>query len=242
MKRFNLSLLAVAAGLAVAGGSASGAKADIYTVDVWTYPGSAPGNSTGAQETNPILNTAPAYVFTYNNATINWSTPGPQSSPNNTGLDFIGNFNFTNYVTWVSGDENAFMNNELSTIGDTTTSFFHIAATWTSSGGLTSGHITSDDGSKLIIGGTTLVNMAAEQTANNPATSFSTGTSFAGAPLDLYYVEGNGAPAVLDFDISGGNLTAPVPEVSTWAMMILGFFGMGFMAYRGKSKAALRLA
>ena len=32
-----------------------------------------------------------------------------------------------------------------------------------------------------------------------------------------------------------------VPEASTWAMMILGFFGVGFMAYRRKSEAALRL-
>jgi len=34
---------------------------------------------------------------------------------------------------------------------------------------------------------------------------------------------------------------APVPEASTWAMMILGFFGVGFMAYRRKSQAAMRL-
>ena len=33
-----------------------------------------------------------------------------------------------------------------------------------------------------------------------------------------------------------------VPEPSTWAMMILGFFGVGFMAYRRKGQAALRLA
>jgi hypothetical protein len=29
-------------------------------------------------------------------------------------------------------------------------------------------------------------------------------------------------------------IVAPVPEPSTWAMMILGFFGIGFMAYRRK--------
>jgi hypothetical protein len=34
-------------------------------------------------------------------------------------------------------------------------------------------------------------------------------------------------------------LTAAVPEPSTWAMMILGFVGMGFMAYRQKAKPAL---
>jgi hypothetical protein len=33
-----------------------------------------------------------------------------------------------------------------------------------------------------------------------------------------------------------------VPEPSTWAMMILGFFGVGFMAYRRKSQHAVRLA
>jgi hypothetical protein len=32
---------------------------------------------------------------------------------------------------------------------------------------------------------------------------------------------------------------APVPEPSTWAMMILGFAGVGFMAYRRKAKPAL---
>jgi hypothetical protein len=31
---------------------------------------------------------------------------------------------------------------------------------------------------------------------------------------------------------------APVPEPSTWAMMLLGFAGVGFMAYRRKSKPA----
>jgi hypothetical protein len=35
---------------------------------------------------------------------------------------------------------------------------------------------------------------------------------------------------------------AAVPEPSTWAMMILGFAGVGFMAYRRKSKPALMVA
>jgi hypothetical protein len=33
-----------------------------------------------------------------------------------------------------------------------------------------------------------------------------------------------------------------VPEPATWAMMILGFFGLGFVARRRKSKLTLRLA
>jgi hypothetical protein len=33
-----------------------------------------------------------------------------------------------------------------------------------------------------------------------------------------------------------------IPELSTWGMMIIGFFGVGFMAYRRKSQGSLRLA
>ena len=35
---------------------------------------------------------------------------------------------------------------------------------------------------------------------------------------------------------------AAVPEPSTWAMMILGFLGVGFMVNRRKSPAGFRLA
>jgi PEP-CTERM motif len=38
--------------------------------------------------------------------------------------------------------------------------------------------------------------------------------------------------------ITSGSLIADVPEPSTWAMMILGFAGIGLMAYRRKSKPA----
>jgi hypothetical protein len=37
----------------------------------------------------------------------------------------------------------------------------------------------------------------------------------------------------------GNSLASAVPEPSTWAMMILGFAGIGFMAYRRKLKPAL---
>jgi hypothetical protein len=53
------------------------------------------------------------------------------------------------------------------------------------------------------------------------------------------------------FFIGGDNLTLQattvtlanaVPEPSTWAMMLLGFAGVGFMAYRRKAKPALMVA
>jgi hypothetical protein len=54
----------------------------------------------------------------------------------------------------------------------------------------------------------------------------------------------------INFDPTGGAVafdestavTSAVPEPSTWAMMILGFCGVGFMAYRRKSKPTFRLA
>ena len=43
--------------------------------------------------------------------------------------------------------------------------------------------------------------------------------------------------------LSGQILVQAVPEPSTWAMMILGFMGVGFMAYRRKNnRSAFRLA
>jgi hypothetical protein len=44
------------------------------------------------------------------------------------------------------------------------------------------------------------------------------------------------------FPFTDLSLTTAVPEPSTWAMMILGFCGLGFMAYRRKSKPALMAA
>src|SRR5258708_17402794 len=61
--------------------------------------------------------------------------------------------------------------------------------------------------------------------------------------------------ATLEIDFAGINtsndlapisatfaVTSAVPEPSTWAMMILGFAGIGFVAYRRKSKPALMAA
>jgi len=42
--------------------------------------------------------------------------------------------------------------------------------------------------------------------------------------------------------VTGPGGVSSVPEPSTWAMMILGFMGVGFMAYRRKSQGHLRLA
>ena len=52
----------------------------------------------------------------------------------------------------------------------------------------------------------------------------------------------SGANQACNYASPGTWAVAAVPEPSTWAMMLLGFAGIGFMAYRRKSKQALMAA
>jgi len=94
------------------------------------------------------------------------------------------------------------------------------------------------------------------QVAQQTTTISLGGQSFTITPTDDLYHSYTftffGASGQLSFTDSGpsnqqGNLLddvvlSAVPEPSTWAMMILGFFGVGFMAYRRKNQGSLRLA
>jgi len=51
--------------------------------------------------------------------------------------------------------------------------------------------------------------------------------------LTIQAADGMGFGAMKQFEISG---VSAVPEPSTWAMMILGFAGIGFMAYRRRNQ------
>jgi hypothetical protein len=53
-------------------------------------------------------------------------------------------------------------------------------------------------------------------------------------------VSGNGQ--ISDFAPNDGTMTASVPELATWGMLLLGFAGIGAMTYRRKSKPALLTA
>jgi hypothetical protein len=69
-------------------------------------------------------------------------------------------------------------------------------------------------------------------------------TTSASASIDPFISFAPGFDATgLSLEFSPGvQNVSPVPEPSTWAMMILGFAGVGFMAYRRKSKPALLAA
>lgn len=98
----------------------------------------------------------------------------------------------------------------------------------------TAGH---DDGLTLVIGGLTVINAPLKTSFVNTTQTYTgpTGT-FA---FQLVYGECCGAPAELAISLP---LTSAVPEPSTWAMMILGFVGVGFVSYRRRSKTAFRIA
>jgi hypothetical protein len=72
---------------------------------------------------------------------------------------------------------------------------------------------------------------------NNSASACNPGGS--PSTVDVFF------PSAVSAILESGNVeigaaaVAAVPEPSTWAMMILGFAGVGFMAYRRKSKPAL---
>jgi hypothetical protein len=63
--------------------------------------------------------------------------------------------------------------------------------------------------------------------------------------VNNFFASPNGVTYGNSFAAQGNQIiaeVAAVPEPSTWAMMILGFAGIGFMAYRRKSKPALMAA
>jgi hypothetical protein len=67
------------------------------------------------------------------------------------------------------------------------------------------------------------------------------------SPLTNGYVNFSGAFDTVIFSSSQNsleidNISSAVPEPSTWAMLILGFMGVGFMAYRRKGMSTFRLA
>jgi hypothetical protein len=198
------------------------------TVQFWSYNGSA--GSTSASESNPVIGTAVGATFNYSGP-LDWAT----SAPTNTFAQFLGAADLLDISGFVAGTIPTLAALEatmLSNTGDHVTAFFRFTGNLSSSDPTYSGTLDHDDGATYIVNGATIVNSPAETSAK--IDPFSTPGGFTNKPFILDYVEGNGAPAVL--------LLAAVPETSTWAMMILGFVGVGFMSYRRRAKSGFRLA
>jgi hypothetical protein len=94
---------------------------------------------------------------------------------------------------------------------------------------------------KTATGNTEFVGDTDSLFSNTLGNILNTGAVFTGTTSDPTFVTGSfGTPGD---SLTITDLTAAVPEPSTWAMMILGFCGLGFMAYRRKqSGSSFRLA
>jgi hypothetical protein len=89
--------------------------------------------------------------------------------------------------------------------------------------------VVHDDGASLYISGSLVPGLNPGPTA--AVTEFAKYTGPTGTfSFQLVYGESNGPPAVL---------AAFIPEPSTWAMMLLGFAGLGFAGYRKAKSVAL---
>ena len=102
--------------------------------------------------------------------------------------------------------------------------------------------VSHDDGVVISIAGIGTVLNAAGPTAPVDTPFTVNAPTTGNYSFVLTYAECCGPPAVLEWKINDVSVTTDVPEPSTWAMMILGFFGVGFVAYRRKSQIDLRLA
>jgi hypothetical protein len=84
--------------------------------------------------------------------------------------------------------------------------------------------------------------LSAVQFLNGSLRDISFSSAISGNQISLMTTATFSYTDALDHVTSTGTVTAvaaAVPEPSTWAMMILGFCGVGFMAYRRKNQLAL---
>jgi hypothetical protein len=96
----------------------------------------------------------------------------------------------------------------------------------------------SDSNNQSLLGGTVIHGTSGNGNLN---WNYITGTFTADTAtsyLQFTEILGGGNAGILLDDVK----VAPVPEPSTWAMLLLGFAGVGLMAYRRRDKPSIRLA
>ena len=60
--------------------------------------------------------------------------------------------------------------------------------------------------------------------------------------VEVFTAAGESFNEFKQVQFSAAGIPPSIPETATWAMMILGFMGVGFMAYRRRNEGAFRLA
>ncbi|MGB8606808.1 MAG: PEPxxWA-CTERM sorting domain-containing protein [Bradyrhizobium sp.] len=202
----------------------------VFDVTVWNGVPNDVASSNLATTTTPSGPSTAHFTYT---GDLSWIDIEPQNTTpaGNLAMSFLTLANISGFTSATLGNGasgvSAFGNMSLSIAGDAYVTFFLITGTY--SGPI--GTITHDDGATLALNGGIVVDSPNETAA---ITDNFTNPGGAPVPFVLDYVSANGAPSVL--------VVTAVPEPSTWALMILGFAGVGFMAYRRKNHGSLRLA
>ena len=170
-------------------------------------------NDLASQNTQPTGDLASTFFATGTGTISNFTSPDGRFSTGTTGLG-------------------QFLASNLSVAGNSNVTFFAITGSFNfGAGSLIS--LTHDDGASFYTTDSQGHVLTTPYTSPQETTAITGQFTVSGQQNFLIdYVAGNGSPSVLDMVVT------PVPEASTWAMMILGFFGLGFMAYR---KGTLRL-
>jgi hypothetical protein len=174
------------------------------------------GFSTVSATSSPITRSAGAYSYTAAVETTNFFGAGTTADPwlsTNTATDSITFFNFGPSISAIGAN---FFGSEI----NGTFKSGDIALSLTDSLGVTFHTIINATTSSFIgfVSDGTITSLTVEAVQPSPGSGF------------LW-------PTVDNLTLAQG-LTSAVPEPSTWAMMILGFAGVGFMTYRRRKTSA----
>lgn len=206
-----------AATMAVSLAAMNVGHADNLTFYVNGYPNSS--NADAAAVAAAITAGDPSDTVTVGSlGTLNFNSNG--------GTDYtIGSFLGTGGVTYTGTYAGDSVDNTL--FDFTGMQYFHTGQTI---------QISHDDGASLYIGGTLVPGFSPGPTSAVTQSATYTGPS-GDFSYELVYGESNGPPAVLSVVSS-----SVVPEASTWAMLLAGFAGLGFVGWRRASKSAVSIA
>ena len=223
---------------------ASSSQAAVLTFTIWSGPNDGSHSSDVAQVANTPGAGHVDATFTYNTGpglSLTFDNPAPQNHTSTgdlfrtffnsgSGTISIGSFSSPDGAY---GSLNQFLNANMSVAGNGNVTFMAITGSFNFGAGSTVS-LTHDDGASFYeTNGLGIRSQKVISTVHTsaPETVAVTDTFKVSGQQNflLDYVAGNGSPSVLELSV------AAVPEPSTWAMMILGFFGVGFMAYRKKT-------